>query len=34
MSTGDVQCWGYNSYGAIGDGTTTNRTTPTTATGF
>ena len=25
---GDVQCWGYNEYGQIGDGTTTNRLTP------
>ncbi len=27
-TTGTAYCWGYNYYGVIGDGTTTNRTTP------
>lgn len=29
-STGDLWSWGNNAYGQVGDGTTTNRTTPTT----
>ena len=28
MTSGGVQCWGYNGYGSIGDGTTTNRSSP------
>jgi len=28
-SNGDLYGWGYNSYGSVGDGTTTHRTTPT-----
>jgi alpha-tubulin suppressor-like RCC1 family protein len=34
LSTGDVQCWGRNMYGQIGDGTTMNRLTPTAVSGL
>lgn len=27
-SNGDLYCWGYNKYGQVGDGTTTNQLTP------
>ena len=27
-TTGDAYCWGYNGFGQVGDGTTTDRTTP------
>ncbi len=33
-TAGSVQCWGYNQYGQLGDGTTTTRTTPVTVTGM
>ena len=29
LDDGSVSCWGYNGYGRLGDGTTTNRNTPT-----
>ena len=29
LDNGSVSCWGYNAYGGLGDGTTTQRTTPT-----
>ena len=28
LSTGSLRCWGYNNYGQLGDGTTTNRSSP------
>jgi alpha-tubulin suppressor-like RCC1 family protein len=32
LSDGTLRCWGYNGNGQLGDGTTTNRTTPVIAT--
>ncbi|MEX1254352.1 MAG: flexitail domain-containing putative surface protein [Dehalococcoidia bacterium] len=34
LSTGAARCWGYNSRGQVGDGTTTNATTPRDVFGF
>jgi alpha-tubulin suppressor-like RCC1 family protein len=34
QTTGAAMCWGYNYYGHLGDGTTTNRIAPATVTGF
>jgi alpha-tubulin suppressor-like RCC1 family protein len=33
-TNGTIQCWGYNGYGGVGDGTTTNRLVPTTVLGI
>jgi alpha-tubulin suppressor-like RCC1 family protein len=33
-TSGVLKCWGYNGYGQVGDGTITNRPTPTTVSGF
>jgi alpha-tubulin suppressor-like RCC1 family protein len=32
LSSGAVQCWGYNNYGQVGNGNTTNQTAPSTVT--
>ena len=34
LSSGSVKCWGDNTYGDVGDGTTTNRNAPTQVTGL
>jgi alpha-tubulin suppressor-like RCC1 family protein len=34
LATGDVKCWGYNFYGQLGDGTTTNNMVPVTVSGI
>jgi cysteine-rich repeat protein len=34
LETGQIKCWGYNPYGALGDGSTTNRSTPVVARGI